>query len=274
MGRWPIKDVQCRGCGKTHKATRANARCLECRRRMANQATLSKRRQSMKFACRCGCGTPVKREWYLKGHTPKPTIPCRCGCGEMLWADRYKRGHLKAAVEAKLCACGCGEPVTSVRYRFRWGHGVGVCMDCGAEVRAANNHVKRCPDCQVESDKRRRSDPANRERVREWSRRNVLRVRASRHGMTVEQYQALYDSQSGRCAICGRADKRLVIDHWHGHGCERVNTSGGTTHCAECVRGLLCGTCNTFIGHAFDDPLLLRRAIAYLERTSQLTLAA
>lgn len=52
------------------------------------------------------------------------------------------------------------------------------------------------------------------------------------------------------CAICGRTDK-LCIDHCHA-------TSN--------VRGVLCAWCNTVLGHAKDDPAVLRRAAEYLEK--------
>jgi hypothetical protein len=76
-------------------------------------------------------------------------------------------------------------------------------------------------------------------------------------GITYEDFAALVADQDGRCAICGRAGQDLKIDHDHSH-CAGVNG------CKECIRGLLCSTCNTGLGKFDDDPFLLRRAIDYL----------
>lgn len=79
----------------------------------------------------------------------------------------------------------------------------------------------------------------------------------TRHGLTLEQYEALRESQGDRCAICQREWGR----GWNGKGphIDHCHTTG-------CVRGLLCGECNTGIGRFGDDPALLRRAADYLER--------
>lgn len=76
-----------------------------------------------------------------------------------------------------------------------------------------------------------------------------------RHGLTIEQYNALLRRQRGRCAICGAAKcktkRRLSVDH---------------DHATDLVRGLLCNNCNIGIGQFQDNPVLLRKAAAYLER--------
>lgn len=81
----------------------------------------------------------------------------------------------------------------------------------------------------------------------------ALRKRALQHGITVEQYQEMFEAQEGRCAICGEEDPSsagLNVDHCH--------TSGR-------VRSLLCGPCNRGLGQFRDDPHLLRLAASYLE---------
>lgn len=66
-------------------------------------------------------------------------------------------------------------------------------------------------------------------------------------------------SQQGRCAICGVLEAeasrgRFHLDH---------------DHDSMAVRGLLCGNCNTGLGHFKDDPSRLRAAIKYLYRAAQ-----
>jgi hypothetical protein len=57
-------------------------------------------------------------------------------------------------------------------------------------------------------------------------------------------------NQDGRCAICGRKTDRLFVDHCHTRG-----------H----VRGLLCQTCNTFLGWYEKKADTILRFQAYLE---------
>lgn len=97
------------------------------------------------------------------------------------------------------------------------------------------------------------------------------------HGLTLDQYQDLYERQRGMCAICGRQmvkgyDASSVafskrgpkeggahIDHDH-------RCCAGSKSCGRCVRGLLCPKCNTGIACFLDDPKRMRSAIEYIER--------
>jgi hypothetical protein len=116
----------------------------------------------------------------------------------------------------------------------------GTCSKCG---KLAGLPKKRwvCPEChQV----RRRRDG----RICAW--------RAQVIQMTIEEYDRLFASQRGRCAICqtdkpGQGRRNLHVDHDHEFG-----------H----VRGLLCVACNRMIGLAGDSPAMLRAAAAYIER--------
>lgn len=87
------------------------------------------------------------------------------------------------------------------------------------------------------------------------------RRRLARYGITPEQYDRLYDMQSGKCRICDQPRLRigegtqggatvLCVDHHHGTGA---------------VRGLLCSMCNRALGMLADDPARLRAAITYLQ---------
>jgi recombination endonuclease VII len=69
----------------------------------------------------------------------------------------------------------------------------------------------------------------------------------------LEVYRAKLAAQNGVCAICGGPPKirSLNVDHDHVTGK---------------VRDLLCATCNAGIGGLRDDPVLMRKAAAYIER--------
>ena len=70
------------------------------------------------------------------------------------------------------------------------------------------------------------------------------------YGMNLEEYQNMYDAQNGNCAICGKHEDKLHVDHSHDNG--------------E-VRALLCGNCNRGIGIMQDDISILESAINYLK---------
>lgn len=84
----------------------------------------------------------------------------------------------------------------------------------------------------------------------------------AKYGMTMGDLLAMRASQDGKCAICVRVMRtvgpsgfdREYVDHCHATGR---------------VRGLLCGRCNTSIGHFNDDPVLLMAAARYVEQPSQ-----
>lgn len=71
------------------------------------------------------------------------------------------------------------------------------------------------------------------------------------HGITIEQYDVMWEQQNGKCAICGNTGegRALCIDHDHKTGK---------------IRGLLCVRCNTALGSFRDDINRLRNAILYL----------
>lgn len=84
------------------------------------------------------------------------------------------------------------------------------------------------------------------------------------YDMSIEQYAEMLAGQDDRCALCGTTDagvygtrhKTMVIDH-----CHETNR----------VRGLLCGSCNFWLGN-FEE--LLRRAgleniLSYLKPPSE-----
>lgn len=76
------------------------------------------------------------------------------------------------------------------------------------------------------------------------------------YGLTLEAFDDLLRAQNGECAIC-RTTTPGGRGSWHVDHCHQTNR----------VRGVLCAGCNVGLGHMQDDPVRLRAAAAYLERS-------
>jgi hypothetical protein len=77
--------------------------------------------------------------------------------------------------------------------------------------------------------------------------------RLKKYGITSNDFDAMFASQKGLCAICGgdNKGKRLHVDHNHDTGK---------------VRQLLCTACNVGLGSLKDSIDILDKAIAYLRK--------
>ena len=103
-------------------------------------------------------------------------------------------------------------------------------------------------------------NPCRNKKKYEWKSLNKDIVRNSilkgTYGISLDDYNAMLERQSGKCAICKTTDpgrrNKFCVDHNHRTG--------------E-VRGLLCEECNLGIGKLKDDPEILRKAATYLETT-------
>jgi hypothetical protein len=71
------------------------------------------------------------------------------------------------------------------------------------------------------------------------------------YGLTIDEWEALFESQSRSCVICGTTESS---PYWHTDHCHSTNT----------VRAILCFQCNTGLGHFRDRPELLLLAHAYM----------
>lgn len=80
----------------------------------------------------------------------------------------------------------------------------------------------------------------------------------SNYGITQEQYEKMLSGQGGGCAICDRppGNRRLAVDHDH-------KCCPGTKTCGMCIRGLLCTTCNVWLGF-YENEVWIARANDYL----------
>lgn len=120
----------------------------------------------------------------------------------------------------------------------------------------------RCADCRAENVVR---VPTGATKDPNYQRRIMI---PRNYGISFEDYEQLRDSQNNLCAACGKAEtvtgkngvvKWLAVDH------DRTCCPGPRS-CGKCIRGLLCGHCNTGIGKLGDNLEGLLKAVAYLER--------
>lgn len=113
-----------------------------------------------------------------------------------------------------------------------------------------------CASCRnILKKERRKSDPAAREKERQYENRPEVRRRdrirrvVRTYGITEDEYLFIERQQDGRCACCHRKTEKLVIDHCHVKGN---------------VAGLLCYNCNVGIGLLGDNEQGLKHALEYI----------
>lgn len=122
-----------------------------------------------------------------------------------------------------------------------------VCNSCGGEKPTSEFKLERC--------KNSNNGIAQRGQCRAClEHRKYKRFIKKTYNFSYDQYEQMFDSQGGKCAICeskmgNNKTSRLFVDHCHD---------------TMRVRGLLCGSCNVGLGHFRDSPKLLRKALNYL----------
>ena len=104
---------------------------------------------------------------------------------------------------------------------------------------------------------------ANRAYQRQWARDRRERLVAiggkrdaflrSRYGLTEAKWEALFQAQGRKCAICATDNPKSKVG-WHTDHDHKTGT----------VRGILCENCNRGLGMYQDDIGFLRKAAAYL----------
>ncbi len=126
------------------------------------------------------------------------------------------------------------------------------CKHCGLVHRSWSERNK-CyyhRNKQQEQRRVRQYRRANKEKIAVGHRRRQL---TTLYGLSIEDYDALYRKQRGKCAVCEikfvELPRAPQVDH---------------DHKTKRVRGLLCSSCNPAIGLLGDTPRLLQRAVAYL----------
>lgn len=86
------------------------------------------------------------------------------------------------------------------------------------------------------------------------------RKQLGKYGLSADDYELLYEKQNGVCAICGKSEtvenntgtiRLLSVDHNHKTGK---------------VRGLLCMSCNIFLGYLEKNSEYISKALVYIGR--------
>lgn len=121
-----------------------------------------------------------------------------------------------------------------------------------SRLERSGGYLTKCKDCVLSYNRESASKPTSKENI--WA--NKLKYR---YGITAEDYNALLKNQDYSCAICKTKDpssKRKGSSKFHVDHC----------HSTGKIRGLLCNSCNTAIGHLNDDETNLVAALRYLRR--------
>lgn len=111
----------------------------------------------------------------------------------------------------------------------------------------SSGHTSHCKSCRKERTRRDMENGTIRDRELQ-----------RKYGIDLNVYQEMVEGQGDTCAICGTTEKgsaRGRVRYW---SVDHDHTTGE-------IRKLLCQKCNTILGLANDDPLLLEKAIVYLK---------
>ena len=85
-----------------------------------------------------------------------------------------------------------------------------------------------------------------------------------KYGLTPERLKQMLVAQDYGCAICPEKfdlDAKYPFDVDHDHNC-----CSGEKTCGDCIRGILCRSCNRGLGAFKDNMKYLQSAIEYLDR--------
>ena len=144
----------------------------------------------------------------------------------------------------------------------------GNCIDCEATTHSIK--TLRCRSCyNINRWKRPEFETPEelQEDIKKRQYKNQMKYAyKTKYNITEEYYQELLKEQNYCCAICGTHQEslsvRLNVDH--DHSCCLGNFS-----CGNCIRGLLCRSCNMALGGFKDNENILKSALQYIKSYSK-----
>lgn len=86
----------------------------------------------------------------------------------------------------------------------------------------------------------------------------------TQYNITLPEKQKLYNRQNNKCLFfdfCGNAPNLLSVNIDHDHKC-----CPNIKSCGKCIRGLLCTSCNTFLGKIERHPGLIKSMLIYIKK--------
>ncbi len=146
---------------------------------------------------------------------------------------------------------------------------VKTCIKCDRDLPATKEYFYRnkystdgllnyCKECRTKQQIEHYKKPKNKERIKQYKKEWVKSPRGrdlrlkKMYGISLQEYDAMFDSQHGVCKICGgvnKSGKRLSVDH---------------NHLTGKVRGLLCQSCNFMVGLSQENSDILLKTALYL----------
>lgn len=124
-----------------------------------------------------------------------------------------------------------------------------VCVTVNSEEEKINKYC--CGDCRRAYERKR------------WAWTSEITKRRwylkKKYGLSVEDYQTLFDKQDGKCACCSTRLNIVKSNNGHDTACVDHNHKTGK------VRGLLCNHCNRALGLLKEDAEVMKKLISYLE---------
>lgn len=130
-----------------------------------------------------------------------------------------------------------------------------VRCDCGSERVIDTGNLKHSTSCGCDKEYAIRGGARKRKDIKVPKNEGHLR---RTFGLSIEQFNALLESQGGKCKVCREVlDKTPCVDHDH-------SCCPGKKSCGKCIRGLLCFPCNITLGNMKDSVERLQMAIDYL----------
>ena len=119
-----------------------------------------------------------------------------------------------------------------------------------------DGHAYYCKEC---DNKRRREQRKADPVATQQSNRN--RQLLKRYGMTIKDYEEMFEQQGCKCGICG------VTENHSGNTGPRKEWSFSVDHCHTTgkVRGLLCNDCNRALGLFKDNTETIKAALMWLD---------